>query len=168
VFTILLLFTATLAAAQESALPAISSETLASVDRTIAAARAEAQRLNIETLKIQYADGKVIEQYQDLILRQLDVAAENTLRLKSVRSLTLATVVSQTLAGVKETARDLATTLAQAGENASSAAAVRAAIPFVQMYKSFAQPSATFDTELLTMTQAADAALVKATRKSAG
>lgn len=144
---------------QQPAMPAFSPQTLAAVEAAVTAARQEIEHLNIDILNIKYSDGKDIEYYKQLLNLQLRIAADNVRVLKEIDSLTSAVLLSQALAGLREAMRDLTSVLQNAGENATSAAPVRAAIPLVRAYKALDQPSSAFDEQLLTIIKAADSAL---------
>lgn len=115
--------------------------------------------LDIERLAVSYKDGKTLEQLRELLSKQTRVALDVSHKLRQVDSIALAVILSQTLWSIRDTMNTLSQRLQAAGTNATSAEAVRVAIPLVKFDELLLQPLSNYDERVQTIAAAGDDAV---------
>jgi uncharacterized protein YoxC len=118
-----------------------------------------ADKLDVETLGVTYKDGRAIEQWRNLLAKQTRIALDVIGKLRRVDSIALAVILSQGVSAIRDSMNSLSDRLQTAGENSTSAAAVRAAIPLATFDNSLVQPSNDLDERVQTIAGVGDDAV---------
>lgn len=115
------------------------------IEETVTEIQEYANKLDLESLGVSYKDGKVVEQWRDILAKQTGVALDVVAKLREVDSIALAVILSQSVSDIRHGMNSLSFQLQTAGSNSTSAVAVRAAIPLATFDNALLQPSSSLD-----------------------
>jgi len=139
----------------------IEASLLAEVESALAATRGAVENISVDDLGLTYRDGKQVDALRQIVLDWAKLGHQhlaNTRRSPGVESaVALLTGLSELRIGV----RDFSSALEHVGATSESAAAVRAAIPFIDLVIKLDSVSSKIDRRVHAITVAADVALKK-------
>jgi hypothetical protein len=132
---------------------------LTPIEKALTQVQEYATNLDVATLGVSYKDGKTVEQLRDLLAKQTLVASDVASKLHEMDSIVLAVILSQTVSAIRDTMNSLSFQLQSAGQNSTSAAAVRAAIPLATFDDTLMQPAGSLDERVQAIAQVGDDAV---------
>jgi hypothetical protein len=121
--------------------------------------------LDVEKIGVSYKDGKSVEQWRALVSQNTHLVLDTSSSLRQADSMVLAVILSQTLWSVQDNMNTLESQHELAGNNSTSASAVRAAIPFIEFKKRIPQLINNLDERVQAIATVADTAVRTCTPK---